>query len=325
MNKTVAAFLTVENTEGMRLDRWLKIKYPGLTQGIIEKFVRLGKIRIDGKKTTAGTRVLKGHVVEAPAFMDTVTPRLSEPKRKSPSLLSQEDETCLESMILWEDEEILVLNKPFALATQGGTKTYHHLDGLLSAYGKKHGIRYRLVHRLDRDTSGVLVVAKTSDVATFLGQAFRQGTIKKMYWAVVIGQIKPGQGAINAPLLKGGDGNQEKVAVHKAGKMAITNYRTMKSLKRKGVSHFTWAELIPETGRTHQLRVHAMHVGHPILGDGKYGGKMATTTSRQLHLHARSITLPDPSTGTSLTFTSPLPPHMEATLKSFQISEDFYK
>lgn len=319
MKKPFVITLTVEDSDGMRLDRWLKKRYPTLTQGIIEKLLRLEKIRLDGKKVASGTRISIGQVVEVPDTIDAAIHKPSEPKNKIITTLSAEDETYLESMILWEDDEILVLNKPSGLATQGGSKTFRHLDGLLNAYGAKRGIRYRLVHRLDRDTSGVFVVAKTSDVAAFLGEAFRQGDVKKIYWAIVVGQPKPGQGVINAPLLKGGDGNQEKVSVNKAGKSAVTHYRTIKGLQKHGVTQFAWLELSPETGRTHQLRVHTTYMGCPVLGDGKYGGQVATAASRHLHLHARVLTFPDRLTGTPLTFMAPPPLHMEATLKEFKI------
>lgn len=200
MNKPFIISLTVEDSEGMRLDRWLRKRYPTLTQGIIEKLLRLGKIRLDGKKVTSGSRISLGQVVEVPDTIDSPIHKPLEPRAKVIASLSEEDEAFLESMILWEDDEIMVLDKPSGLATQGGSKTFRHLDGLLTAYGLKKGVRYRLVHRLDKDTSGVFLVAKTSDVATYLGQAFRQGDVKKIYWAIVVGQPKPGQGVINAPL-----------------------------------------------------------------------------------------------------------------------------
>jgi 23S rRNA pseudouridine955/2504/2580 synthase len=319
MKKPFVIQLTVDDSDGMRLDRWLRKRYPTLTQGIIEKLLRLGKIRIEGKKVGSGTRISAGQMVEVPDTIDAAIHKPLTPKNKPTTTLTPEDEAYLESMVLWEDQEILVLNKPFGLATQGGSKIVRHLDGLLNAYGVRKGINYRLVHRLDRDTSGVFLVAKTSDMAAFLGEAFRQGDIKKIYWAIVVGQPKPGQGVINAPLLKGGDGNQEKVAVNKAGKTAITSYRTIRGLQKRGITQFAWLELAPQTGRTHQLRVHAIHIGHPILGDGKYGGQTATAASRQLHLHARAITFPDRSTGTPLTFMAPPPPHIEATFKDFKV------
>lgn len=319
MSKPFVISLTVEDQGGIRLDRWLRQRYPTLTQGIIEKLLRLGKIRLDGKKVPAGTRLAIGQMVEVPDTIDAAIHKPKEPKIKITPLLSAEDERELESMVIWEDEDILVLNKPSGLATQGGSKIVRHLDGLLSAYGKKKGIQYRLVHRLDRDTSGVLLVAKTNEATVFLGEAFREGTIKKTYWAVVVGQPKPGQGTINAPLLKGGEGHVEKVSVNKAGKQAITHYQTLKGVKENQKTLFAWLELSPETGRTHQLRVHASHIGCPILGDGKYGGQAATAASRQLHLHARSITVPDRLTGTPLTFIAPPPLHMEETLKAFKV------
>lgn len=319
MKKPFILTLPVEDSEGMRLDRWLRKHYPTLSQGIIEKLLRLGKIRLDGKKVTSGTRLSIGQLVEVPDTIDADAHKPLTPRLKPISVLTPEDEHYIESMILWEDEEVLVLNKPAGLATQGGSKTVRHLDGLLSAYGAKKGVRYRLVHRLDRDTSGVFLVAKTSDSATFLGEAFRQGAVKKIYWAIVVGQPKPGQGTINAPLLKGGDGNQEKVAVNKAGKPAITNYRTIKGLQKRSVTEFAWLELSPETGRTHQLRVHLTYIGCPILGDGKYGGQLATAASREMHLHSRAITFPDRLAGTPLTFMAPPPSHVETTLRAYKV------
>lgn len=319
MAKFFTISLTVEDSEGMRLDRWLRKQYPTLSQGIIEKLLRLGKIRLDGKKITSGTRISIGQVVDVPDTIDAAIHKPAELKSRAIPTLSDEDEALLESMILWEDEEILVLNKPAGLATQGGSKTFRHLDGLLTAYGIKNNTRYRLVHRLDKDTSGVFLVAKTSDIATYLAEAFRHGEVRKIYWAIVVGQPKPGQGVINAPLLKGGDGNHEKVSVTKGGKPAVTNYRTIKGLQKRGATEFAWLEFSPETGRTHQLRVHAAHIGYPILGDGKYGGQTATAASRQLHLHARAITFPDRSTGAPLTFMAPPPVHMETTLRGFKV------
>lgn len=320
MTKQPPSFtLTVDDSEGMRLDRWLRKKYPSLTQGMLEKWLRQGKIRLNGEKTAANTRLVLDQLVTLPNTVGTLEPLSPPLPGKKDYPFGKEDEIFLESLILWEDEDVLILNKPSGLATQGGSKTTRHLDGLLSAYGRQKNKQYRLVHRLDRDTSGVFVVAKTSDAATHLATAFREGKVKKAYWAIVIGQPKPGQGTINAPLLKGGGGNQEKVAVDKRGKAAVTQYRTIKGLHKRGTIQFAWLELSPETGRTHQLRVHTAHIGHPILGDGKYGGAQATELSRQLHLHARSITFPDISTGNPLTFTAAPPAHFEAIWRAFKL------
>jgi 23S rRNA pseudouridine955/2504/2580 synthase len=320
MTKSHFLSLTVDDSEGMRLDRWLRKKYPHLSQGMIEKALRQGKIRLDGVKVKSNARIALNQIIMVPNTIEIVPDIPHRPLAKENFSYSQEDIIFLESLILWEDEDILVLNKPAGLATQGGSKTIRHLDGLLTAYGNQKHTRYRLVHRLDKDTSGVFVVAKTNDAATHLTEAFRQGAVKKIYWAIVIDQPKPGQGTVNAPLLKGGKVHQEKVAVDKAGKHAITHYRTIKGLQKRGIAQFSWLELSPETGRTHQLRVHMTHIGHPILGDGKYGGQLATAASRQLHLHARSITFPDPATGTPLTFMAPPPPHIEATLKAYKVN-----
>ncbi|MBM3468739.1 MAG: RluA family pseudouridine synthase [Alphaproteobacteria bacterium] len=319
MTKPTVVTQIIEDSEGMRLDRWLRKQYPPLTQGMIEKLLRQGKIRLNGKKEKASARISVGQVVQVPDYLSSITHHPTQLKDKTEVVLTANDILLIESMTLWEDEDILVLNKPAGLASQGGSKTLRHLDGLLTAYGKIKKMKFHIVHRLDKDTSGVFVLAKKSNVAAFLGEAFRTSSIKKTYWAIVIGQPKPGQGIINAPLLKGGSGNQERMAVSKDGKPSITHYRTVKGLRKRGITQFSWLELSPETGRTHQLRVHTAHIGHPILGDGKYGGYLATEYSRSMHLHARSITLPDFQTGASLTFAAPPPPHMEETLNAFAV------
>lgn len=320
MKKTYSKSLPVEDNEGMRLDRWLRKMYPALTQGTLEKLLRLGKIRLDGKRATSGTRIMLGQVVDIPTSIDSAEYKVVNTRQKLEPTFAKEDEHFLESIILWEDEDLLIINKPAGLATQGGSKTYRHVDGLLKGYGRQKGLRYHIVHRLDRDTSGVLVIAKSSESANFLGESFRHGDIKKVYWAIVIEQPKPGQGTINVPLLKGGEGNYEKVAVNESGKPAVTTYRTIKGLQQRGMNDLAWLELTPETGRTHQLRVHLAHISCPILGDGKYGGKVATALSRDLHLHARAITVPDRATGRYLTFQAPPPPHFVSTLQRYKIN-----
>ena len=256
MNEASVISLIVEDHEGMRLDRWLRKHYPYLNQAALEKLLRLGRLRLDGRKVAASERVSKGQTVTIPPDLASLSDLRAPLPSKMTETISQEDAAFIESMVIWEDDDILVLNKPSGLATQGGNKTARHVDGLLSSYGNWTKTRYRLVHRLDRDTSGLLVVAKTAEVATFLTAAFRLGEIKKTYWAIVMGQPVPGEGTINAPLLKGGRAGNEKVFVDQAGKPAITRYRTITGLKKRGVTEFAWLELFPETGRTHQLRVH---------------------------------------------------------------------
>lgn len=313
--------LTVSEGEGTRLDRWLRRHYPSLLQSVLEKLLRQGKIRLDGKKVTAGTRLSLGQALTVPHDIASLIP--STPKEtsqfQSQPVFSSEDKEFLESLIIWEDEEVLILNKPHGLAVQGGSKTERHVDGLLQNYSHYTKCRYRLVHRLDRDTSGVFLIAKTLEVANHLAASFRTGAIQKTYWCVAMGIPTPQHGNIEAPLLKGGDGNREKVSVDlKHGKKALTLYKTEAKLIKPGLPKLSWLELSPQTGRTHQLRVHTAHIGHPILGDGKYGGKEATTLSRHLHLHARAISFPDLS-GCLLTFTAPLPPHMMETLEKYGV------
>jgi 23S rRNA pseudouridine955/2504/2580 synthase len=322
MTSPLTITLIIEDSEGMRLDRYLRKSYPTLTQAVIEKSLRQGKIRLDGMKTASNVRVQLGQELTFPSHFEIPHESAKPTREKFVPPFTKNDEIFVESMIVWEDEDILVINKPQGLSTQGGSKTTRHLDGLLTGYGKKHNKKFRLVHRLDRDTSGVLLVAKTRDMATYLTNTFRDGLVKKVYWAVVVGQPKPGQGVINAPLLKGSEsseGSVEKVTVDSAGKPAITHYRTVKGLQKRGITQFAWLELFPETGRTHQLRVHTLHIKHPILGDGKYGGQVATAGSRHLHLHARALTFPDKLTGSSLTFVAPPPPHMIDTLTYYDI------
>lgn len=293
-----------------RLDRWLKRQYPTLTQGMIEKLLRQGKIRVNGQKVTSGTRVSEEDNISVPeVFLKTLT--------QTPAPLiayKPEDIDYLASLIIWEDEEICVLNKPSGIATQGGTKTTRHLDGLLQAYGC--GQPFRLVHRLDRDTSGVLIVAKTLEMSIFLSEAFKKKLVKKVYWAIVHKTPSIKQGTINAPIAKVEEGNKEKMVVDfEAGKMAITEYRVLKSLKDQSA----WLELRPETGRTHQLRVHTSYMGHPIIGDKKYG----EIDDQPLHLHSRKITIPLPS-GRTLTFVAPPPHHIEERLKESKINWENY-
>ena len=293
-----------------RLDRWLKRQYPTLTQGMIEKLLRQGKIRVNDQKVTAGTRISSEDKIRVPEnFLKTLT--------QTPAPLvpwKQEDIDYLASLIVWEDDEICVINKPSGLATQGGTKTIRHIDGLLQAYGGGHP--FRLVHRLDRDTSGVLVVAKTLEMSIFLSDAFKKKLVKKVYWAIVHGKPEFKQGTINAPIAKKEEGAREKMVVDfDNGKTAITEYRVLKSLQDQS----SWLELKPETGRTHQLRVHTAYMGHPIIGDKKYG----SLDDHPLHLHSRQITIPVMS-GRTLTFVAPPPHHIDDRLKQSKINWENY-
>lgn len=296
-----------------RLDRWLKRQYPGLTQGTIEKLLRQGKIRVNDQKATAGMRVGSEDAISVPdQFLETLT----QTKAPLPTY-QKEDIDFLESLIVWEDDDLCIINKPAGLATQGGTKTIRHLDGLLQAYGK--GKPFRLVHRLDRDTTGVLVVAKTLEAAIYLGNAFKKNQIKKTYWAIVHKVPDLKQATIDAPIIKDENGNRENrekmIVDFDAGKPSKTNYRVLAPLK----DNCSWIEFKPETGRTHQLRVHASYMGHPIVGDKKYGSE----EDSPLYLHARQITIPT-FLGKVLTFVAPPPHHMEERLKASKIDWEKY-
>ncbi len=311
-----------ETFTGHRLDRWLKRTDPykglNLSQAHIEKLLRQKKILVNGQKATASTRITEQDQVTLAKGLSLDFLRIPErpiPKTKA-FVYSQEDIQFLSTLILWEDEEICVLNKPSGLAVQGGTGTTKHLDGLLQAYGR--GQPFRLVHRLDKDTSGVLVVAKTLEKSIELAKAFQKGNIEKTYWALVEGLPKPAYGTIKASLSKDFEESFEKMKVDpKKGKTAVTHYRLIKALGKKGA----WVELQPQTGRTHQLRVHCSHIGHPIIGDVKYG---AQKSSSGLCLHARSLKIPDISTGRGITFTAPPPSHIQDILKSFKVNWDLY-
>ncbi|WP_052045820.1 RluA family pseudouridine synthase [Candidatus Paracaedibacter symbiosus] len=312
----------VEDTESARLDRWLKRQIPHLGQGLLEKLLRQGKIKLNDKKVKSSERIQNGDVVNVyidlaslQEKLETITPV----KKPTPELALSSDEIAwLESLVIWEDEDFLVLNKPSGLAVQGGSKTTKHIDGYLQALGKIKNKRYRLVHRLDRDTSGVFIIAKTLGVATHLTELFKEGNIFKTYWAVVLGHPKPGIGKVKAPLIKEKADKEKMVVDEKHGKKAITVYRTVKKLISKRKPELTWLELNPETGRTHQIRVHCQYIGCPIIGDGKYGGREATEVSKNMHLHARAISVTD-CNGNKFTFTAPPPKHFEETLLSYNI------
>lgn len=309
----------VEDSDGMRLDRWLKKQIPELRQSVLEKLLRTGKIKLNDTKVTAGHRITPGDVISVWENLEKYKNVLPQISMSEAPELSREDINFFTSLIVWEDEDLLVINKPSGLAVQGGTKTFRHVDRYLAGLGNIRNCRYRLAHRIDRDTSGLLVIAKKADMATHLTQQFKDGKVSKTYWAITVGQPHPGSGVIKAPLIKAGIGDKEKVVVDfETGKPAITVYQTLKKLEKPGLPFMAWMELKPETGRTHQLRVHCAHLKAPILGDGKYGGKVATDINRTLHLHARSITIRDRD-GNKLSFVAPPPDHFAETLTRYRI------
>jgi 23S rRNA pseudouridine955/2504/2580 synthase len=300
--------VTIRDEDGTgRLDRWFKRHYPALGHGRLEKLLRTGQIRVDGKRAKAGDRIAPGQAIRVPPL-----PGETESARPA-SRVRQQDEAMLHAAVLYRDDSAIVLNKPAGLAVQGGTKAERHLDGMLDALRFGSDERPRLVHRLDKDTSGVLLLARTAAAAAFFTRAFREKTTRKIYWAIVVGLPEMPQGRIDLALVKraGGPGRGERVqADDEEGKSAITFYRVMDQAGDRA----SLLALLPVTGRTHQLRAHCAALGTPILGDGKYGGSAAHlpggAAARQMHLHARSLEVPSPGGG-NLRVTAPLPPHMK--------------
>lgn len=304
-----------EEDSDQRLDRWFKRRYPGVTQGRLQKMLRTGQVRVDGKRIKeAGFRLQAGHEVRVPPLTDSDQNRPR--KSDSPAHKVAVDPAELEALrarVLYKDDHVLVINKPAGLAVQGGSGTIHHLDAMLDGLQFDAIERPRLVHRLDKDTSGVLVLARTRKAATALARSFQTKDVRKLYWAISVGVPVPEQGKVDLPLSKRSGQGGEKVWVDEFdGKYAVTHFRVVE----RTASRAAWVELEPVTGRTHQLRVHMMAMGTPILGDGKYGGKEAFLTgavnAKQLHLHARAIQFKSPAGGV-LTVVAPLPDHMVKT------------
>lgn len=318
MNNKIFQTLTVSaDHSNSRLDRFIKRQVPDLTQGQVEKMARKGLLRLNQKKAVPSDRVQEGDEVSYKLLMLSGDAPPKAVKKSQPFQWTRENEEFFNSMILWEDDDWIALNKPHGLAVQGGSKTTEHIDGMLQARGEKEGRTYRLVHRLDKDTSGVLVVAKTLAMAKHLSNQFKMKEMDKIYWAITIGHMDPAMGMMKFALSKEKVGGQEKMIVDpKQGKPSVTQYHSLKRLvgrKNGQPLELTWVELHPQTGRTHQLRAHCQALGNPILGDLKYGNNPQLNREFHLHLHARSLTLNDLS-GHPFTFVAPPPLHIEDTL-----------
>ena len=300
--------------DGVRLDRWFKRRWPHLAHGQIQKLLRSGQVRVDGGRAKADTRLPAGVTVRVPPLPEAPAAGVREE-------ITDRDAAFVRQMVIYEDDEVLALNKPSGLAVQGGTKTTRHVDRLLSAWGE--GLeRPRLVHRLDRDTSGVLVLGKTPAAAARLAGAFARRRAEKTYWAIVFGNVQPYEGIIEMPLVKTGIGDRELVMPAEPkdprAEPAETEYVTV---SRAG-PRAAWMALRPHTGRTHQLRAHMKAVGHPILGDPKYGDDASAELSGplKLQLHAHRLDLPHPSGG-RLVLVAPLSPEMKAGFERFGFHE----
>jgi 23S rRNA pseudouridine955/2504/2580 synthase len=305
---------TVEPDEaGMRLDRWFREHYPQVSFGHFQKLLRSGQIRVDGGRAKTNTRLDSGQAIRVPPLAHATAVQASKPgkaDKKKPS-----DEEFLRSILLYEDAQVLVFNKPAGLAVQGGSGLRTHVDAMLEALRDKKGQKPRLVHRLDRDTSGVLVVARTRLAASKLAAAFRSRSTRKIYWALVKGVPKPSQGRISTWLAKGEGEQGERMRVARHGTADASHAVSVYSVVDQAGQKLAWLSMRPVTGRTHQLRAHAAHIGHPIIGDPKYfeadqNWEFPGGMQDKLHLHARRIVMPHPAGGT-LDVTAPLPPHME--------------
>jgi 23S rRNA pseudouridine955/2504/2580 synthase len=299
---------------GVRTDRWFKRRYPTLGHGALEKLLRKGQIRVDGKRVKSGHRLVEGSMVRVPP-MDDKSAGASGSGLDEKDKLDPRETALLTENVLYQDDWVIAINKPAGLAVQGGTGTKVHVDGMLDCLRLGSKDRPRLVHRLDKDTSGVLLIARSGEAARKLTEAFRDKTARKVYWALVVGVPRPDQGKIDAALGKEALSGGELMAVTPDGKRAVSYYKVMEPFGKRAA----WVAFLPITGRTHQLRVHALTMGHPIVGDGKYGGKEAFLegrVSKKLHLHARSIEIPHPAGG-SLSVTAPLTSHMKDSWKMF--------
>ena len=329
----VETIVVADKDGGQRLDRWFRQHFPDVSQGYLQKLLRTGQVRVEGKRVEASMRVAAGQSVRVPRIVRI-------PKKENPALVSsgssKADRDAIESMILYEDDNVLVLNKPFGIAVQGGTGTRHHIDGMLSGLADRFGDRPRLVHRIDRDTTGILLVAKTRAAAAKLGRTFQTRSAAKTYWALVDGVPKPHQGKIEAALVKAtNEAGEDRVRKARPGEQdtamhATTHYSVVDRVGHKAA----WVSLKPVTGRQHQLRAHMAMIGHPIVGDPKYQdglheGKSVLADSGiadKLHLHARRLILPHPSLeGRKIDVTAPLPDHMRATWEMLGLDEDKFE
>lgn len=330
--------LTVKQDDGdQRLDRWFRGQFPQISQGRIEKMCRKGEIRVDGGRVKGSTRLEAGQQVRVPPL-----PTEAAPAPRTHTKLSDADAKLILSCVIYRDDHVIALNKPPGLPTQGGSKQTRHVDGM--AEGLKFGLedKPKLVHRLDKDTSGVLLLARTRLAAKALTAAMRHRETRKIYWALVAGVPSPYLGEIKYGLVKapgrGGGGEGEKMlAVHPreieatyGAKRAHTLYATLYRV----ASRAAWVAMEPVTGRTHQLRAHMAEIGHPIIGDGKYGGsgqenmgdgwgaQLGGIISKKLHLHARMIRFEHPETRKMITVTAPMPDHMAQSWDTFGWTED---
>jgi 23S rRNA pseudouridine955/2504/2580 synthase len=292
---------------GMRVDRFLEARFPGLSFSHIQRIIRKGELRVNGKRAQPKDRLQPGQAVRIPPLRVEAKPVRAD---------SEADKTraFLKSITLYEDDDVMVLNKPMGLAVQGGSGTVRHVDGMLDVLRDAGGQRPRLVHRIDKDTAGCLLVAKTRFAATALAKTFRSRSARKIYWALVAGVPKPKQGRISTFLVKEEAENDSFMRIARHGEEGASHAITYYAIVETAARQLAWLSLKPVTGRTHQLRAHCAHINHPIVGDPKYFSKenwdLPGGLQNRLHLLARRIAVPHPRGG-RIDVTAPLPPHMQ--------------
>lgn len=328
MSTQVRHIKVKDDDDGQRLDRWLKKEVPELPYGLSQKLMRKGQIRVDGKRAKPESRLSAGQEVRIPPIEG------QREKEQKTFKLSDKDRAFMKDLVIYQDEDVIALNKPHGIPTQGGSKIKYHIDGLLEALADRDGVKPRLVHRLDKETSGILLLARSAKIARKLGDAFKSRDVKKIYWAVVCPTPETHEGTIKAPLFKAGGNNKERMVVdEEQGKTAITEFIMLEQALDSAAFMAFW----PRTGRTHQIRVHSELMGCPIVGDNKYArlpeqeethearrkaeaDLSALGLADRLHLHARRIILPHPGRAGILDITAPLPPELKTSWKKLGFS-----
>lgn len=324
MSNDLENIIVSETDDGQRLDRWLKKHFAGIPFGQMQKILRTGQLRIDGKRAKGEARLVTGQILRIP-------PALRGIGIKERVGVSPKDTAFIKSLVIYKDDDLIAINKPAGLATQGGSKISRHVDGMLEALCYDSEERPHLVHRLDKDTSGVLLIARSAAAAREMGHLFKSRDIRKYYWAVTVPAPPDVEGKIRSTLAKvEGRGGERMMAVdedNESGKMALTNYAVVDSLDDR----VAWVAFWPRTGRTHQIRVHAAELGCPLLGDYKYGPGLDETVAdlmagqsmaKTLHLHARRLIFDHPRTGARVDITAPLGEEMKKTFGHFGFNHD---
>ncbi|PJB73297.1 MAG: RluA family pseudouridine synthase [Alphaproteobacteria bacterium CG_4_9_14_3_um_filter_47_13] len=305
--------------DGQRLDRWLKKCVPELPYGLAQKLIRKGAIRVDEIKSKMDTRLIAGQKVRIPPIED-------KPERvKKERVFTENDQAYIRSLVIYDDGDIIAFNKPAGLASQGGGGVEHHIDAYFPLLMKNDMIP-RLIHRLDRDTSGILLAARSAEAVRRLGKSFKNREVRKIYWAVTVGVPERNAGTIKAPLIKAGGPIKDKMVIDDdEGKYAETDFVLLDKLGTAAAFIAFW----PRTGRTHQIRVHASDVlGCPVLGDGKYGGFICeeledVAIAKRLHLHARRLILQHPLEDKMLDFSAPLPEELKKSWRELGFDPGF--